>query len=101
MARTITAKFSTRRDAELAVEHLVQEYGIDRADIFLVAPEAGNSAGSRAAGADVESGHPHFEKDGNPALAGDIELSVDLNDDREATIRRALDEVGATGLSTD
>lgn len=101
MAKTITAKFSTRRDAELAVEHLVQEYGIDRADIFLAAPQGGNSAGSRAAGADVESGHPHVQKSGSPALAGDIELSVDLNDDREATIRRALDDAGATGVSED
>lgn len=43
MERTIVANFDTRRDAETAVEHLVQEHGIDRADIFVRAPGAANA----------------------------------------------------------
>jgi hypothetical protein len=35
--RTIIARFETRDAAELAVEHLSQEQGIDRTDIFLKA----------------------------------------------------------------
>jgi len=32
--RTISANFEMRRDAEAVVEHLVQEHGINRSDIF-------------------------------------------------------------------
>ena len=35
MEGTIVAYFETRRDAELAVEHLVQEHGVARTDIFI------------------------------------------------------------------
>ncbi len=30
MERTIIARFENRRDAEIAVEHLVQEHGVER-----------------------------------------------------------------------
>ncbi len=43
MERTIVANFDTRRDAETAVEHLVQEHGIERADISVRAPGAANT----------------------------------------------------------
>jgi hypothetical protein len=35
--RTIVGSFATRRDAETAVEHLVQEYGLERSDISIQA----------------------------------------------------------------
>jgi hypothetical protein len=52
--QTVTAKFDTRRDAETAVEHLVQEYGINRADVFVSAACKANMAGVRTAGGDPE-----------------------------------------------
>lgn len=52
MERTIVATFETRRDAETAVEHLVQEHGVKRTDIFVQAKGEANSAGVRPAGAD-------------------------------------------------
>ncbi len=58
MERTIIGSFSTRRQAELAVEHLVQEHGIARTDVFIQAQGRANSAGTELAGADIESGHP-------------------------------------------
>jgi hypothetical protein len=64
---TVIASFETRRDAEVAVEHLVQEHGIERSDIFIQAEGMANSAGSKIAGADIESGHPGVEKHGDPA----------------------------------
>lgn len=98
MERTIVAHFDTRREAETAVEHLVQQYGIDRADVFIRAPGEANSAGIKAAGADVESGHPGVEKKGQPELAGRIEVSVDCHDDRSAKVLSALQEAGAKSL---
>ena len=62
----MVAKFDTRRDAETAVEHLVQEHGINRADVFVRAAGKANTAGVRAAGGDIESGHPGVEKHGKP-----------------------------------
>ena len=80
MERTIVANFDPRRDAETAVEHLVQEHGIERADIFVRAPGKANTAGVRPAGADVESGHPGVERHGEPELSGPIEVSVECRE---------------------
>ena len=99
MERTIVAQFETRREAETAVEHLVQEHGIQRTDVFIRAPGEANSAGVKPAGADVESGHPGVEKKGSPELAGPIEVSVDCHDDRSAKVRNALQEAGAKSLT--
>ena len=35
MGQTIIDRFETRRDAELAVEHFVQDLGLERSDIFI------------------------------------------------------------------
>lgn len=96
MSETIKVRFKTRRDADVALEHLVQEYAVDRTDIFISAAGNDNSAGSEPAGADAESGHPHERAEGEPALAGDIELSVDVNDARAPSLRQALAELGAS-----
>lgn len=98
MERTIVANFDTRRDAETAVEHLVQEHGIDRADILVSAHGTANTAGTRPAGADVESGHPGVEKDGKPKLSGPIEVTVECGSDRATLVRSALERAGARKL---
>ncbi|MCW5737953.1 MAG: hypothetical protein KIS73_27780 [Enhydrobacter sp.] len=98
MDRTIVAQFETRREAELAVEHLVQEYGIERTDVFIRARGEANSSGAKAAGADVESGHPGVAKKGTPELGGRIEVSVDCRDDRSGSVQSALQEAGAKSL---
>ena len=71
MERTVIARFETRRDAEIAVEHLVQEHGVPRTDIFFRARGGASSAGVRPAGADVEGGHGP-QKRGTPELGGEI-----------------------------
>lgn len=96
--RTIVACFDTRRDAETAVEHLVQAHGIDRADVFISAAGDANTAGVRPAGADVESGHAGVETHGKPKLSGPIEVSVDCPGDKSTIVTSALEKAGATHL---
>ena len=43
---TIRATFKTREAADLAVEHLVQQHGISRPDIFIQSATDRNTAGS-------------------------------------------------------
>lgn len=100
MGQTIIGTFPSRRAVELAVEHLVQDYGLERTDIFIEPAGTRNSAGSEAAGADVESGHDGMEKQGNPELAGEIEVSVDMNHDEIEAVTAAFTDAGATSVRT-
>ncbi len=93
MASTISGRFATRREAELAVEHLVQDHGLDRNSVSVRAEGAQNTAGTEAAGADVQSGHPGVEKHGDPKLAGMIEVRVEGAADR-ALVEKVLREAG-------
>lgn len=95
MEQTVVAYFDNRRDAELAVEHLIQERGIERTDIFLQAKGQANTAGVEAAGADVESGHPGVARRGSPKLDGEIELSVDCHGADRDKVLKTLNETGA------
>jgi len=97
MERTIVARFETRRDAELAVERLVQEHGVARTDVFVRATGDENSAGIRAAGADAESGHGP-QKRGAPQLGGEIEVSVDCHGSEPKVVREALAAVGSRSI---
>ncbi|XUM21494.1 hypothetical protein ACRAVF_30005 [Bradyrhizobium oligotrophicum S58] len=92
MERTIIGRFATRREAELAVEHLVQDRGIARTAVAVQAAGAANSAGLQAAGADVESGHPGVDRSGNPELEGEIEVSVDCDAAQASDIEGILKE---------
>jgi hypothetical protein len=95
---TIIGSFETRRDAEIAVEHLIQEHGINRTDVFIQAAGEANSAGTRPAGADVESGHPGVEKHGAPELKGPVEVSVDCHGTDRKIVERVFTEAGVKEL---
>ena len=97
MPRTLIGTFATRRAADLAIEHLVQEYGIDRAAIMVAPVSDANSVGTKPAGADVESGHPGVETDAAPALAGALTVTVDIEDDETDAVTQAFADAGATG----
>ncbi|MPZ36160.1 MAG: hypothetical protein GEV13_35275 [Rhodospirillales bacterium] len=101
MERTVVANFDTRRAAKTAVEHLVQEHGIDRAAIFIRASGNANTAGVRPADADAESGRPGVTRHGKPELSGPIEVSVDCHDDQSTVVRSALEKAGVTRLGMD
>lgn len=80
MGSTIERTFATREKAELAVEHLVQEHGVERTDIFVVADGADNSAGDTG---NSEGAHN-----------GPILVSIDLDDDsRVALVKAVFDEI--------
>ena len=90
MATTIEKTFATRADADRAVEHLVQAFGIDRTDIFVTAAAAENTAGEKPSGGDAPA--PLEEGRSDAALTGAITVSVDVNDaTKEEAIRRELD----------
>ena len=94
----IIGQFATRRDAELAVEHLVQEHGFERTDIFIEAQGAQNSAGTTRAGADLESGHYGAEgltSGKTPELHGAVEVSVECDDANTHAVEDALRAAGA------
>ena len=94
MSTTLTGTFDSRDQADMAVERLVQEIGIERTDIFVAASGPDNSAGNRTGGADSETVEQD-ERDDVP-LAGGIMVSIDLQDDAKVeVVTAALEEFGA------
>ncbi len=94
MSPSVCGRFATRREAELAVEHLVQEVGVQRTAVTVRAAGPENSAGTAPAGADVQSGHPGLEKHGDPKLAGSIEVRVSCADSTRPKVEAVLREMG-------
>ena len=80
MAKTISADFKSRRDAEMAVEHIVQDHGLDRNAVEVGPASNENTAGTEAARADVEDGHLKAGTEGEPALAGKVRVTVEVED---------------------
>lgn len=94
MSTTLTGTFDSRDQADMAVERLVQEIGIERTDIFVTASGPDNSAGNRTGGADSET-VDQDERDDVP-LAGGIMVSINLQDDAKVeVVTAALEEFGA------
>ena len=98
MSKTIKGTFDTRRQADMVVERLVQELGVERTDIFVVAAGDTNSDGVKAAGSDREAGAPSPEARDDGAHEGAVEVSLDLNEDGDIAekVQAAFDEFGAT-----
>ena len=95
MSQTVKARFATRREAELAVEHLVQEHGIEHTDIFIEVEGSQNSAGEVLEVTENEAGSPSIEAGQDAPLNGAILVSVDINSDSQiATVKTALNELG-------
>lgn len=93
---TIRATFDTRAAADLAVEHLVQQHGISRPDIFIQSATHQNTTGTTPSGGDVS----HEEGARNDApLGGEIEVSADIAASQIAAVQRSLGEAGAIRVS--
>ena len=97
MESTIIGDFATRREAELAVEHVVQECGVARGDVFIQPAGAANSSGTQTAGADAKSAPA---PGGQQKLKGEIEVSVDFHGDEPEKIAKALRNAGAKAVRT-
>ena len=76
MSSELTATFTTRRDAELVIERLVQEYKIDRKAIT-VGPEGDhNTVGEEPSGGDLPAGEPAVEARTDAAVEGRVVVKV-------------------------
>jgi hypothetical protein len=97
MTTTLTGQLKTRREAELTVERLVQEYGIDRAAIVVAAAGEENSSGVERTGSDNASGSPSEEPRDDAALEGAVLVTVKLSEDTQAEkVRSAFAEFAAS-----
>jgi len=100
MGKTIIGTFPTRREVEIAVEHLVQDYGLERSDIFIEPVSGENSAGDSVTGADAESGHAGTEPDAEgAAYNGALKVSVDVNEDEDEAVDKAFRDAGAIDVT--
>lgn len=96
MSTTLKGEFDTRRQAEMAVERLVQEYGVDRAAIMVAAAGEENSAGVERAGSDHPAGAPSGGARDDAALEGTLLVVVELDDAALAqNVRSAFAEFSA------
>lgn len=94
----LAALYSTREEADLAVEHLVQEHGVDRTAIFVEPAEAGNSSGMKVSGGDAPSGDNGSRARSDAPLNGPIRLTVAASQGELASLRAALEKAGATNV---
>jgi len=94
MTDKINATFATRRAAELAIEHLVQELGVVRTDVVVDAQGSENSSGTMRSGGDKVKDAAH--KDSQPKLAGPIRVSVRSGATPREKIEAALQEAGGS-----
>lgn len=92
MTGSFTAELATRRDAESAIERLVQEYGVDRSTIAIRALGEANSAGIKASGADGAVG---AGRTGGPSIEGRICVSGEIEEEKLAAARATFAEFGA------
>lgn len=97
MESTIIGEFDTRRGAELAVEHVVQECGVPRSDVFVQASGGANTVGTHPAGSDAKAAPA---PEGHQKLEGLIEVSVDFHGDAPERIADALKGAGAKTVRT-
>lgn len=99
MGILLTATFGTRREAEMTVERLVQEFGLDRAAISVLTEGDQNSAGEARAGSDNAAGQPGEEDRDDAPLDGAIVVTTEVDDEDAAEkVRSAFAEFSAEGV---
>jgi hypothetical protein len=96
----LAAIYETRAQAELAVEHLVQELGVDRSAIFVEPVEENNTSGVQISGGDAPSGEDGSSARSDAPLNGAIRVTVAANEHKAAALRGALTQAGATSVET-
>jgi hypothetical protein len=93
--KTIWATFETREAADRAIEHLVQQYGIARADVFVEAEAPENTTGTSPSGGD--SAHREGDRRDAP-LNGAIKVSADVSNDAVTDAEQAFRDAGARNV---
>lgn len=92
---SVSALFETRETADYAIEHLVQQHGLNRADIFAEPEGDRNTAGNRISGGDKGKGGAAEDA----ALRGAIKVSVDVAQDRVETVEATFREMGGQDIT--
>lgn len=93
----LTAKFDTRREAEMTVERLVQQFEIDREKVVIAADGDENTAGVTEDGSDNEAGEPSPEARDDAELNGKVVVTVEVADAAAAgDVREAFNEFDAS-----
>lgn len=95
--KTVLAYFETREAADIAVEHLVQQYGLERPDIFVQAEGGDNTSGTSSSGGD--SFHDGSDRQ-DGSLTGEILVSVDIDGNKLQAVQRVMGDAGALRVST-
>ena len=99
MTVTVNAILPDRRAVELAVEHLVQDYGLDRDKITIEPVGTENTMGERVAGADAESGYSGLASDPEEAAVnGALRVSVQMDPGQADDVKKAFRDAGATDV---
>lgn len=89
--KTVWAMFATREAADRAVEYLVQQCVIARADIFVQAGDADNTAGTSPSGGDARRDDVRSDA----PLHGEIKVSADVTNEQVIKAEQAFREAGA------
>ena len=106
--RRIAGTFGTRREAEMAVETLVQEYDVDRSRVQVQAEGESNTSGTEVSGADaaerrrggdaqgdVIRPEPEREAAAEGVRAGGITVSAEVDEAHFERAAAAFREYGA------
>jgi hypothetical protein len=91
-----TTMWAIRGAADIALEHLVQQHGISRPDIFIQSATDRNTAGSVPSGGDASHEEPACK---DAAFEGAIEVSADNAASQIAAVQRSLGDAGAIRVS--
>lgn len=89
---TVRATFETRAVADVAVEHLVQQHGVSRPDIFIQPVDAANTIGTCRSGGDTDRGDAPTE--------GEIEVSADIASNQYPAVQGSLGDAGAIRVAS-
>lgn len=92
---SVSARFETREAADYAIEHLVQQHGLNRADVFVEPDSAENTAGNRISGSDRG-------KDDAPEeapLHGALKVSADVPQSEVETVEKTFREMGGQDIA--
>lgn len=90
MTNSISATFPTRRDAEMAVEHLIQEHGLHADSVEIVPESTQNSAGTKLSGGDRDGS----SQSGSPDLGGNLVVTVRADTAHEEAVRSSFAAYG-------
>lgn len=96
---SLSGSFATRREAELAVERLVQQHGVHREGITVTPLSVENSVGTEVAGSDAKRGDPQPSREDEAALNGRILVALDTGYETLDVLRGALEECGAERIA--